>query len=401
MPDALRALIRAELPDLVAIRHDLHEHPELMFAEQRTAGVVERELRALGIETRTGMARGTGVLGHLPATNTDGRPAVALRADMDALPIVERTGKAYASKTDGVMHACGHDGHTTVLIGAARVLSRLDDRPNPVTFVFQPAEEGGAGGEKMCDDGALRGAEGGGLGTPVSRIFALHGWPNVPLGHVQARPGPMLAATDDFVVRVRGKGGHAAYPHAARDPIVAAAHTVTALQSIASRDTSPLDSIVCTVGQIHGGTAANVIPDTTELNGTIRTLLPETRRLARERFFTICESVATAHGCHAEIEWHEGYPVTRNDEELVERFLAVARDALGPERVEVLDAPSMGGEDFSFYGLHVPACFFFLGMLPDGADPNSSPRLHQPEYDFNDDGIETGVEMMCRLALDA
>ena len=395
---SLRDIVQAELPELVAIRHDLHRHPELGYEEDRTSGVVQRELTAAGVAFKAGVAR-TGVVAHLPATERTDRPAVALRADMDALPIVEATGRPYASCRPGVMHACGHDGHTTILIGVARALSRVPRRPNPVTLLFQPAEEGGAGGERMCDEGALLGDEGGGLGPRVGSVFGLHGWPQLPLGTVATRPGPLLAATDDFVVKVRGVGGHAAFPHLARDPVVAAAHVVTALQTLASRSASPLDSVVCTVGRIAGGCANNVIPPEVELVGTVRTLRAETRRMARERFFAIVEATAAAFGCRAEIDWQDGYPATVNDADLTERFFAVARDALGAERVALAPEPVMGGEDFSYYGRHVPACFYMLGLLAPGADPAAVPLLHQPEFDFNDDAIATGVEMMCRLAL--
>ncbi|HZW09525.1 MAG TPA: amidohydrolase [Phycisphaerales bacterium] len=413
---SLTDAVALELPELVAFRHDLHRHPELSYEEHRTSARVCEELEKLGIAYKAGLAKGTGVVAHLPATGGSGtggravpavRPhgserrasAVALRADMDALPIAERSGRLYSSENPGVMHACGHDGHTAILLGAARVLSKLDHRPNPVTFIFQPAEEGGAGGERMCDEGCLLGDEGGGLGPPIGRIFGLHGWPNVPLGTVATRPGPLLAATDDFVVRVRGIGGHAAYPHLAADPIIAAAHIVTALQSIASRNVGPTDAVVVTVGRIAGGTVSNVIPSSVELVGTVRTLRVETRRLARERLFAIVEQTAAAFGCRAEIDWEDGYPVTSNDAGLTEHFFAVAREALGERRVSVVEHPSLGGEDFSYYGRHVPACFYMLGLLPPGQDPATTPKLHQAEFDFNDEAIPTGVELMCRLAL--
>jgi len=399
MTDQLRSAIDTHIAELIAIRHDLHEHPELMFEESRTSGVVTRELGALGIGFKSGLARGTGVVAHLPATGGGKSEAVALRADMDALPILESTGCAYASKTPGTMHACGHDGHVTMLLGAARVLGGLGHRPNPVTFVFQPAEEGGAGGRHMCDDGVLLGEEGGCIGARVGRIFGMHGWPTIPIGVVSSRSGPLLAATDEFFITIRGVGGHAAYPHLCKDPIVAASGVVTALQTIASRTVSPLDSVVCTVGKIAGGSATNVIPETVELVGTMRTLRGETRVVAKDRLFAIAESVAAAHGCKAEVEYHEGYPVTHNDDALTEHFFGIARDTLGAERVELTPEPQMGGEDFSYYGRHVPACFFLLGLLPEGGDPTRTPMLHQPEFDFNDDAIATGVEIFCRLAL--
>ncbi|MEL7473065.1 MAG: amidohydrolase, partial [Planctomycetota bacterium] len=392
-PD-VRTLIQNDLPSIVAIRRDFHQHPELSYQEQRTSRVVVRELAAAGVEVKAGMAGGTGVLGYLPATvsGRENAPSVALRADMDALPITETTGKPYASTTKGVMHACGHDGHTAMLIGAAKALAKVEQRPNPVTFVFQPAEEGGAGGERLCDEGCLLGESGGGLGAKVGRIFGLHGWPGVPVGSVATRPGPLLAATDDFNVTIRGVGGHAAYPHAARDPIVAASAVVNALQSISSRSVSPVDSVICTVGAFNAGFANNVIPETANLVGTVRTLRAETRALARQRFFEITESIARAHGAVAEITWHEGYPVTRNDEQATEHFFNVAKRTLGDERVAVHPEPGMGGEDFSYYGQHVPACFFLLGLLAEGDDPMGVPQLHQSGFDFNDDAIPTGIE---------
>ena len=396
---ALREVISAELPDIIALRRDLHAHPELMFEERRTAETVVDHLRAAGVEHKAGLAKGTGVLGHLPSTDSASETVVALRADMDALPIEEATGCDYTSTTPGVMHACGHDGHTAILVGAARVLSKIADRPNGVTFVFQPAEEGGAGGEKMCADGALNGATGGGLGKPVSRIFGLHGWPNMPLGTIATRPGPLLAATDDFVVTVRGEQAHAAYPHLGHDPIVASAHIVTQLQTIASRHTDPNDALVCTVGAIHSGTVNNVIPRTCQFIGTIRTLKPETRAAAKEQFFRIVEHGAQAMGCVAEIAWEDGYPATINDDAMAEHVFDIAKDAVGEGKIEVVEHATMGGEDFSYYGHHVPACFYLLGLHTGDPATEPTPQLHQPEFDFNDDAIATGIEMMCRLAL--
>ncbi len=396
--ECLHDVVATDIAELVAFRHDLHRHPELSYQEDRTSAKVCEELDKLGIAYKRGVAQ-TGVVAHLPATDSSACEAVALRADMDALPLTETTGRAYASETEGVMHACGHDGHTTILLGTARALCRMEHRPNPVTFLFQPAEEGGAGGLRMCEEGCLLGDEGGGVGPRVGRIFGLHGWPEIPVGHVATKPGPLLAATDDFVVRVRGTGGHAAYPHMASDPVVATAHVITALQTVASRNVGPTDSVVVTVGCVKGGTANNVIPTEVEFIGTVRTLLPETRRLAKERFFAVVEQTAAAHGCHAEIRWDEGYPVTTNDAALTERFFSLAREELGDARVSLVEHPSLGGEDFSYYGRHVPACFFLLGLLAPGDDPATTPKLHQSQFDFNDDAIVTGVEMMCRLAL--
>lgn len=392
-------MIHAELGELTAIRRDLHAHPELMFEERRTSGKVVAELTRLGIEHRAGLARGTGVVGHLPGARANVR-AVALRADMDALPMPDDTGAAHASTTPGVAHACGHDGHTAILLGAARVLSAISDRPNPVTLLFQPAEEGGGGGKLLCDEGALDGAgHGAGLGASVQRVFGLHGWPTMPLGTVATRPGPLLASTDDFLITVQSTGGHAAFPHMTRDPIVCAAAIVSALQTIASRNVSPLDSVVCTVGRIEGGSANNVIPKSVELEGTVRALRDTTRAFAKQRLFAIVEHIAKAHDCPVEIQWHEGYPVTHNTPELAARFDEITIAGFGPERVTVVPEPVMGGEDFSYYSAKAQTCFFLLGLCPAGADPAAVPLLHQPGFDFNDDAIAMGVEAMCRLAL--
>jgi amidohydrolase len=391
--DRLHDLIAQELPDLIGIRHDLHAHPELGYQEKRTSGVVQRELAAADVALEAGLAGGTGVLGHLPGR---GDKAVGLRADMDALPIQETGDPDYRSRHDGVMHACGHDGHTTILIGAARVLAKIardGGLPRPVTFVFQPAEEGGAGGQKMVEAGCLDGSV---LGPPVEHVFGLHGWPRVPLGVVGTRPGPITAAADAFDITVRGTPCHAAWPQVGQDPVVAASAVVTSLQTICSRNVGALESIVVSVTQVHGGTTYNIIPAQVELGGTVRTLSPEIRDLAQKRLAEVAEAVAAAHGCRADVDYRRGYPVTVNDAGAVALFNDVATEALGADRVVEMPDPVMGGEDFAFYGQVVPACFFVLGLIPQGG---SIADLHQPTFDFNDDAIATGVELFCRLAL--
>lgn len=397
--ELVRAQIQSVLKDIVLVRRDLHAHPELAFAEHRTSKVIQAELSRLNIPFKAGLAGGTGIVAHLAPTTASARdvPAVALRADMDALPIHEQTGKAYASCNSGVMHACGHDGHTAMLLGAARVLAQLTHRAQPVTFVFQPAEEHGGGGQVLCKEGIMQGAAGGGIGPPIGRIYGQHGWPSVPLHSVASRKGPMLANTDDFYITVRGVQAHGAYPQQGRDPILAGAHIVTALQSIASRSVGPLDSVVCTVGQFHAGTATNIIPESAQLVGTVRTLSLETKVLVKKRFFEVVEGTAAAFGCKAEIDWQDGYPVTFNDHGLTDSFFDIARSSLGVARVQELAEPTMGGEDFSFYGQHVPACFFMLGLKPAGS--GKMPSLHQPDFDFNDDALATGIEMFVNLAL--
>jgi len=392
--ERLRAIIAEEHDSLTQIRQDLHAHPELAYAEHRTSGIVRKALDDAGVDYRGDLAGGTGVIGYLPG---EGDRATGLRADMDALPIIETTGKPYASTTPGTMHACGHDGHTTMLIGAARVLARLSrDRilPRPVTFCFQPAEEGGAGGKRMVEDGCLDGSI---IGSPVAHMFGLHGWPHLELGHVSTRPGPMLAAADMFEVEINGTGSHAAYPQVSRDPIVCAAAMISAAQHLVSRRVNPLDSAVVSITQVHGGTTHNIIPQTVRLMGTVRTLQPETKATIVEGLRAMTEHIARAHGCDVTLEYRDGYPVTRNDPEMAALFNRLATDAFGAERVPPLECPVMGGEDFSYYGEHVPACFFALGLKPDGVDV--MPDLHQPTFDFNDDAMPMGIEMFCRLAL--
>jgi len=395
----LSQAIEADLSRLTELRRELHAHPELSNQEHTTARRIEAELRKLGLEFKTGLAsNGTGLIAYLPATSPT-KTTIALRADIDALPITESTGKPWASTTAGVMHACGHDGHTAILLGTARALANLDARPNNVLFVFQPAEEDGGGAQVMCEQGVLKGAKGGGLGEPVTRVFGLHGWPRMPLGTVGTRPGPLMASTDDFDVRIVGKGGHAAMPHLAVDPIVAASAVVTALQTIASRNINPNDASVVTVGQFEAGTANNVIPNNARLVGTIRALTDETRASLHDRFHHVVRGTAEAHGCSAEIDWYPGYPVTHNDTDAAEHVLEVARRTLGERAVEIVPEASMGGEDFCYYGKVVPACFFLLGLLPKDRDPDDVPLLHQPGFDFNDEALPIGIRMMAGLAV--
>ncbi|NRA58003.1 MAG: amidohydrolase [Phycisphaerales bacterium] len=396
--DSLLSSIEADHERLATLRREFHANPELSDKEHATAARITAELERLGFEAKSGFGRhGTGVIAYLPATSAT-TTTVALRADIDALPIAEATGQPWASTNAGVMHACGHDGHTAILLGAARALKDLETRPHNVLFVFQPAEEDGGGADVMCQQGALGGAAKGGLGEPATRVFGLHGWPLMPLGTVGTKPGPMMASTDDFDVTIRGRGGHAAMPHLACDPIVAASATVTALQTVNSRNVNPNDAGVITVGQFEAGSANNVIPESARLVGTIRALTPETRTILEQRFREIVNGTAAAHGCTADIAWHPGYPMTSNDNTLAEHVLRIGRQTLGDDAVELVPEASMGGEDFCFYGHHVPACFFLLGLLPEGADPDAVPLLHQPGFDFNDDALPIGVRMMAALA---
>ncbi|MDP7008950.1 MAG: amidohydrolase [Phycisphaerales bacterium] len=386
--------IETILPSLVEIRHDLHAHPELGYQETRTSALIQRELTSAGVPFKGNLAKGTGVLGHLDGTGTN---VVGLRADIDALPITEVNTFDWKSVHEGCMHACGHDGHTTILLGAAKVLSMLAAQtplPNPVTFVFQPAEEGGGGGKQMVEDGCLDGTV---LGPPVSVMYGLHGWPQATCNQLQTRVGPVLASDIGITIKLTGTGGHAAFPHISHDPIVCAASLITSLQQLVSRNTDPLDSLVVSLTQIHGGTTHNIIPTHVELNGTIRFLQDATGNMAKRRVKEIAESIASAHSCTAEVTLIDGYPVTRNDAQAVEQFYKVARNVFPQDQVGEFPAPVMGGEDFSYYCKEVPSCFFMLGLLPEGTP--AMPSLHQPDFDFNDDVIATGVKMFCELAL--
>lgn len=396
MTVTLRDRIASDHKYVSDIRHDLHQHPELMFQEKRTSEVVQRELEAVGIEFKAGMANGTGVLGYLPATkDASNAKTVALRADMDALPILEETGLPYASQNEGVMHACGHDGHTSILIGAARALAKETDRRNNVLLIFQPAEEGGAGGDFMCKEGALDGRI---FPAKADVVYGLHGWPIGKRGVFGVKNGAMLAAVDEFTVRIKSPGGHAAKPDLTSDTVVAFAQIVSALQTVASRNVLATEGFILTVSFVHAGKAYNVIPSRLEFGGTMRTLSDDVRALGKKRFYEIVEGMCKTLGVQCEIEWSEGYPVTWNDTWATDRYRRIARTVVGEERMQEESAPVMGGEDFSYYGRHVPACFFFVGLCP--PDRATYPSVHTPLFDFVDDVIPDAVETMCRLALE-
>jgi len=384
-----------ELSYLTEIRHDLHANPELGFEEERTSELVQRELKRVGIEFKAGLAKGTGILGYLPATeNPKGAKTIALRADMDALPIFENTGLSYASKNPGKMHACGHDGHTTILLGTARTLQSTPRRLNNVLLIFQPAEEGGAGGNEMCKEGVLMGKV---LGNPADRIFGLHGSNSLEVGQIGTNSGALMASADAFHLTITGRGGHAAMPHNGIDPIMVASHIILGLQTIASRNVSPLDSVVVTIGKVQAGSASNIIPDTAELIGTLRTLNDETREMAMRKIPEIATGIATAFGAKSAIVWEFGYPVTINEPEATKALRNVLKPIMGDGLIDENVLPVMGAEDFSFYGRQVSACFYWLGLNPKGQ--SSYPNLHAPEFDFNDEAIPIGITAMTALAL--
>ncbi len=376
------------LESLTALRREIHAHPELGFEVGQTADRVLRRLSALpGLTIRKNVAE-HGIVATLNADRS-GR-SVALRADMDALPLTEQTDLPYQSTVAGQMHACGHDGNTACLVGAAVVLSRMaGELPGKVKFIFQPAEEGEGGGRVMCEEGALD-------DPAVDGAFALHAWPVLTVGQIGVRPGPALAATDTPKITIRGAGGHGAHPDKCIDPVVVAAHVVTALQTVSSRFTDPTDPVVVTISQIHAGTTHNIIPSEAYLEGTIRTLTPEVRDRTGALVRQIAEQTATAFGATAEVEIEPGYPPLVNDTGAAELVAQVANDVVGADNVILVEPPSMGGEDFAYYAQRVPAAMYRLGVRPKDAD--TTPGLHTPQFDFNDDALPIGVAMHCEIA---
>jgi amidohydrolase len=322
------------------------------------------------------------------------KPCIALRADIDALPIVEQTGLPYASTHPGRMHACGHDGHTATLVGVAAVLKRLADAGQLnacAKLMWQPAEEGGGGAEKLVKAGVLDGR----MGPPARAVFGLHGWPGLKVGTVATKAGALLAATDTWQATFIGRGCHAAFPHVGIDPVVTACEAVTNLQQFVSREVNPVEPAVVTVGRIAGGTASNVIPDAVEVEGTARTLTPILRQKIRESIERRCRGMAVAGGCDLKFEWWDGYPPTINDPAMTDYVARIARATLGEDRFFLAPFPSMGGEDFAYYLEKVPGCFFFVGGEPAGAA--SHPPLHSDRYDFTDAALGVGMRMFVEL----
>jgi amidohydrolase len=377
-------LIAAMLPDLVALRRDLHAHPEIAFAEIRTAEMVASRLAALGIEVHRGLA-GTGVVGTLRAGS--GRRAIGLRADLDALPLEELNGFAHRSTHAGRMHGCGHDGHVTMLLGAAAVLSQRRRFDGAVHLVFQPGEEGGAGARVMLEQGLLE-------RFPMEMVFGLHNWPGMPAGTVAVRPGPVMAGGNGFEIEVTGRGGHAAMPHLSADAVLAGAAMVQALQSLVARTVDPLRSAVVSVTRFHAGDANNVLPESAVLGGTLRYLDHEVREHLHTGVRRVVEGVAAAHGVRAEVHMRPGYPPTVNHPAAAALAARAAAAAAGEGRVATAYDATMGSEDFAFLAEAVPGCYAWLGAAR-GAD---NPGLHSPRYDFNDDVLPVGVRYWVTLA---
>ncbi|MEU2059151.1 M20 family metallopeptidase [Streptomyces sp. NPDC013455] len=383
---------RRAAPEAVALRRALHRGPEAGLELPATQRLVLDALDGLGLEVRTGRA-----LSSVTATLTgaaDG-PAILLRADMDALPLTEGTGLPYASGNPGLMHACGHDAHMAMLVGAARLLAgRREELAGRVVFMFQPGEEGEHGARRMIEEGVLEAS-----GARVDAAFALHVHPNLPAGALRLRPGPQMAASDRFRVLVRGRGGHASAPHTTCDPVPVACETVLALQTAVTRGLAADDSAVLSVTRLAAGTAAGIIPDTAELGGTLRTLAEPTRRRLHEAINRVARGVAAAHGATAEVTIDTGYPVTVNDPAFTDFVLRTAGDVLGAGAAEVLPAPQMTAEDFSYVLRAVPGALAFLGACPPDLAPEEAPSLHSTRMRIDEDVLATGIACEAAVAL--
>ena len=380
--------LRAEHADLTALRRDLHAHPELGFEEHRTVEVVTRELDRLGIEYHTGVGK-TGVVAVIRGERDDSGRAIGLRADMDALPMHEENDFAHASRFKGRMHGCGHDGHTTMLLGTARYLAATRAFDGTAYLIFQPGEEGFAGGKAMVEDGLFE-------RFPAGEIYALHNWPGLPPGTIAVRPGPMMAAADRIEIHIEGRGGHGAHPYLAIDPVLVAGHMITAAQSVVARNVSPLDTAVVSLCAMQAGNLAamSVIPRDARLVGTVRTFRPQTQDMIERRLNDLVHSVAAAFGAKATLKYERVYPATINTEREAEFAAHVADTLIGPENVVRDLEPSMGSEDFSFMLQRRPGAYARLGQ--GGAEGGCF--LHNSRYDFNDEVIPLGAGYLAALA---
>jgi hippurate hydrolase len=367
---------------MTAWRRHLHAHPELAFEEHLTAAFVAERLAEFGIAVHRGLA-GTGVVGTL---STGDGPAIGLRADMDGLPIPEANDFSHRSTHAGKMHACGHDGHTAMLLGAARYLAETRRFRGTVHFIFQPAEENEGGARKMIEEGLFE-------TFPVRSVYGMHNWPGQPVGTIAMRPGPMMAAFDIFEITVTGKGAHAAMPHLGNDPVLAASAIVTALQAVASRTIDPLDAAVVSVTQFHAGDTWNVIPERAVLRGTTRALRPQVQDIVEAAVHRVAEGVAAAHGCGAQVHYERRYPPTINDRAETERAASAALLVAGEGNIDRDPAPSMGSEDFAFMLMEKPGCYVWIGNGPG----EGGCGLHNPRYDFNDAILPLGASYWAKL----
>ena len=371
--------------EMAAWRRDFHAHPELGFEEVRTSAIVAEKLAGWGIEVHRGLA-GTGVVGVLRGQGSSSR-SIGLRADMDALPMQETGDVSYKSAVAGKMHACGHDGHTTMLLGAAKYLSETRNFDGTVVFIFQPAEEGGGGAQVMIDQGLFN-------QFPCDAVYAAHTDPLLPLGEFTAVPGPVMAAADHFTIRIHGKGGHAARPHHAIDPVLVGSHIVVSLQSIVSRRTNSFDSAVVGVSTFNAGSASNVIPETAVLTGTVRTLRPETQTEIEKLLVHMVRMTAETHGAAVDVAYHRGYPPVVNHEHEARRAALAAAAVVGEDKVHTDWTPSMGGEDFACMLLKKPGAYVKMGQK---ACARSGIALHNQAFDFNDDLSAIGASYFSAL----
>ncbi len=375
--------IAAMTPEITAWRRDLHENPELMYDVHRTAGIVADKLKAFGCdEIVPGIGR-TGVVGVIRGkTNTSGR-VIGLRADMDALPMEELTGLPYASKVPGKMHACGHDGHTAMLLGAAKYLAETRNFDGTAVVIFQTAEEGGAGGKAMVDDGMMD-------RWGINEVYGMHTAPGIPVGQFATRTGAILASADFFFIEIEGKGCHAAEPHKGIDPLVVGANILLAFQSIVARNLDPMKSGVVTVGSFNGGHATNIVPQHVKISGTVRALEPAVRDLLHKRVVETAENIGKAYGATVKVDYQRNYPVTVNHPKETDFAVKVARDIVGIEKVEADITPIMGGEDFSFMLNARPGNMIWIGN-------GDTAACHHPAFDFDDNAIAFGVTYWSRL----
>ena len=372
-------------PEIIAWRRDLHAHPELLFDVHRTAGIVADKLKTFGCdEVVTGIGR-TGVVGVIRGRKQGASAdrVIGLRADMDALPIAEQTNLPYRSTVPGKMHACGHDGHTSMLLGAAKYLAETRDFAGTAVVIFQPAEEGGGGGREMVKEGVME-------RFAIEEVYGMHNAPGLPVGAFAIRPGALLAASDRIIIDIEGHGGHAAKPHKCVDTILVGAQIINQIQSIVARNVDPIESAVVSICVFQAGDTGNVIPQTAHLRGTARSLTPAVRDRLEQRLHEIVEGTARLYGASAKLTYHRDYPVTRNHERQTAFAVSVAAQVAGREQVDAAAAPVMGGEDFSFMLEARPGAFIFVGN-------GDSAGLHHPAYDFNDETIPIGVAYWARL----
>mgnify|MGYP000914447377 FL=1 len=368
-------------------RQELHSIPEIGLEEYETSKYIKSKLSEFNIEFKDGYAN-TGIVARVKGSQGESDKSIGLRADFDALPMPEKNEFEHKSTNEGMMHACGHDGHTSMLLGAAKYLSENNDFDGSVYFIFQPGEEGFAGGQKMIQDGMFDDFK-------IDEVYALHNWPELPIGSIGVNSGPMMAAVDEFDIVVKGRGGHAAIPQLAIDPVVIASQIVLAVQTIVSRSTDPVDKALISITKINGGTAYNVIDDSVKLGGTIRTFKPETRSFFEKKLKEISSGIAKANGAEAEVDFHltNKYPPTINSKKESEFAANVAKKVFGDSQVDTDIDPSMGGEDFSYLLEKKPGAYLYIGQ----GDDNHKAHLHTTKYDFNDNLLPVGVNYWVEL----